>query len=65
MTTTHTITAVDSRVRHAASVTTTDNERIAAIVTQAYRLAGYKVTTRKDEEGADQQLSIEAPGDAG
>ncbi len=55
----HTITAVDSRVRHAASVTTTDNERIAAMVTQAYRLAGYKVTVRKDEEDAGQQLGLE------
>lgn len=63
--TTHTITAVDSRVRHAASVTTTDNERIAAMVIQAYRFAGYKVSTRKDDESADQQLSIEAPGEAG
>lgn len=61
----HTITAVDSRVRHAASVTTTDNERIAAMVTAAYRLAGYKVTARKDEESADQQLSIETQGEVG
>ena len=61
MTTRFTITAVDSRVRQAASVTTTDQEKVKQIVVAAYRLAGYRVTVTEDAP-ADPQLELPGEG---
>ena len=57
----YTITAVDSRVRQSASVTTTDQEKVKQLVVAAYRFAGYRVTVHEDAP-SDQQLEL--PGEA-
>ena len=55
---TWTITAVDSRVRKAASIATTDNEKVKDMVVAAYRLAGYRVSVEKAEV-VETQITME------
>ena len=56
---TWTITATDTRVRKAASTTTTDNEKVKDMAVAAYRLAGYRVRVEKAEPAPDPQITLE------